>query len=122
MAPQISNNLLAEVTYQLSGPGLNPTDGADATSKLEKLASNLIGAITTIAVIFFIIQIIFAGFGFLSAQGDEKKMEINRTKLTNGILGLVIVVVAVGLGSLIAKILGLDYALDLESMFTNMGL
>lgn len=118
----MSNNLLAATTYKLSGPGLNPATNQEATSMFEKLASNLIGIITIIAVIFFIIQIIFAGYGFLSAQGDEKKMETNRAKLTNGVLGFVIVVVAVGLGTLAAKVLGLDNPLDIESMFTNMGL
>lgn len=116
-----TNKLLA-VTYKLSGPGLNPTSNQEATSMFEKLVSNLIGVITIVAVIFFIIQIIFAGYGFLSAQGDEKKMEINRAKLTNGVLGFFIIVVAVGLGTLISKILGLNNPLDIESMFTSLGL
>jgi hypothetical protein len=37
-------------------------------------------------------------------------------------LGLFIVVIAIGLGTLISKLLGLNNPLDLQTMFTNMGL
>ena len=89
---------------------------------LEKLASNFLGILTVVAVLFFTIQIIFAGYGFISSGGDEKMMETNRQKLTNGVLGLFIVVVSVGLVSLISKLLGLNNPLDLNQMFVNMNL
>jgi hypothetical protein len=37
-------------------------------------------------------------------------------------MGLFVTIIALGLGSLIAKLLGLNNPLDLELMFTNMGL
>lgn len=116
-----TNKLLA-VSYTLEGPGLNPKDGAEATSMFEKFFSNILGVLTIAAVIFFVVQIIIAGYGFISSQGDEKKLEINRSKLTNGVMGLFVTIIALGLGSLIAKLLGLNNPLDLELMFTNMGL
>ena len=119
----LNNKLIADVTYKkLTGPGLIPASGADATSMMERFISQIIGFLTLSAVIFFGIQIILAGYGFISSQGDEKKMEISRSKLTNGILGIFIVIVAVGITSLIAKLLGLDNALNLDQMFKNMGL
>ena len=108
--------------YKIEGPGPNPTDVIDATTKFEKLVSNLIGVLTIVAVLFFAIQIIFAGFSFISSGGDEKVMETSRKKLTNGVLGLFIVVVAVGIGSLIAKLLGLNNIFDINQMFVDMGL
>jgi hypothetical protein len=123
MVPQLPTKLIADVTYHnLSGPGIIPTSNVDATKQFEILVSNIIGVLTIVGVIYFIIQIIFAGYGFISSEGDEKKMEMNRSKLTNGVLGLFIVVVAVGIGSLIAKLLGFDNPLDINSMFTKMGL
>lgn len=117
----VPNKLLA-VQYTLTGPGKVPTSGIEATSMLEKLASQLIGVLTIVAVLFFVIQIIFAGYGFMSSKGDEKIMETNRAKLTNSVLGLFIVVVALGLGSLISKLLGLHNPLDINQIFINMGL
>jgi hypothetical protein len=119
----LPNKLLAQaVEYKISGPGLSPTDNVDATVKIEQIVSNLLGILTLIAVIFFAIQIILAGFGFISSEGDEKKMEANRSKLTNGVLGLFIVIVAVGLGRLISQLLGLNNPFDIQNFFTTLGL
>jgi hypothetical protein len=115
----LTNNLLA---YKISGPGLSPSSGVEATSMFEKFLSQIIGFLTLAAVIFFGIQIILAGYGFISSQGDEKKLELNRSKLTNGVLGIFLVIVAIGITSLIAKLLGLDNPLDLNKMFSLMGL
>jgi len=115
--------LLAQssVNYQLDGPNF-PTSNLDATTRFEKLASNAIGILTIVAVLFFAIQIILAGFGFISSGHNEKEVEANSKKLTNSVLGLLIVVVAVGIGSLIARLLGLNNIFDINQMFINMGL
>lgn len=115
------NKLLA-VQYTLEGPGANPTSGVQATAMLEKYISQLIGIFTIVAVIYFVIQIIFAGYAYLSANGDAGKVEKANKYLTGNLLGLIIVIVAVGIGSLIAKLLGINNPLDIQSMFTNMGL
>lgn len=120
MAP-LTNRLLA-VQYKLEGPGVIPTSDIDATSKFEKYLSQIIGVLTIIAVIYFVIQIIFAGYTFISSTGDVKNMEAARKRLIDSVLGLFIVVVALGLGSLLAKLLGLGSIFDLQKMFTNMGL
>jgi len=117
----VPSKLLA-VKYTLTGPGKVPASGVDATTMLEKLISQIIGILTIVAVIFFVVQIIFAGYGFISSEGDQKKMEDNRHKLTNGVMGLFIVIIAVGIGTLISKLFGLSNPLDLNAMFTNMGL
>jgi hypothetical protein len=119
------NHLLADVSVPhslgtLSGLGVDP--GANGTLTLEKIISQIIGVLTIVAVIFFAIQIIFAGYNFISAQGDEKKYEAARQSLTNGVLGLTVVVIAVGLGSLLASLAGISNVLDLNTMLGNMGL
>jgi hypothetical protein len=96
-------NLLA---YTLTGPGIQPT--SDPAKQVEDILSGVIGFLTIVAVIFFVIQIILAGYGFISGQGDEKKIEMSRKKLTDGILGLTIVVVAFGVGAFITTLLGLQ--------------
>jgi hypothetical protein len=116
------NKLIADKTFDaLQGPGIQP-EGNSAT-QLENILSTAIGFLTVVAVIFFVIQIIIAGYGFISGQGDEKKIEISRKKLTDGILGLTIVVVALGLGALISKLLGLgNNIFDLNSLLGTLGL
>jgi hypothetical protein len=106
----------------MSGPGATLAPGKTYTDKFESIISNTIAILTVVAVIFFVLQIIFAGYAFISSQGDEKKLEIAKDRLTNNVLGLFIVVVAVGLGALIAKLVGLPDILDLNKTFNNMGL
>jgi len=118
----VPNKLLAVVQYDLSGPGKVPTSNVQATTMLEKYISNFIGIFTIVAVIFFVIQIIFGGYAYLSANGDPSKIEKANKHLTGNLLGLLIVIVAVGLGGLIAKLLGIDNPLDIQLMFTNLGL
>jgi hypothetical protein len=108
------NKLLAYTP--LTGPGIQV---GDSTTQLEKVISTVIGFLSVVAVIFFVIQIILAGYGFISASGDEKKMEISRKKITEGIIGLTVVIVALGFGALMASILGLGDIFNLNSV-TNL--
>lgn len=117
----IINKLLA-VDYTLTGPGISPTKEGNATATLEKIISQFIGILSIVAFIWFVIQIILAGYAILSAGGDEKKLESARNRLTNGVLGLTIVVVAYGLGALLAFLLGIQNIFDLNGLLDSMGL
>lgn len=109
--------------YHLEGPGIKPgTTQTESVSKLTSIISSIIGFITIVAFIFFVFQVIFAGYSFISAQGDEKKLEAARSKLTNGILGLTLVVIAFGFTAFIARILGLGDVFNLQQFFTTNSL
>ena len=101
---------------------IKPDPGDDATLQVENILSQVIGFLTVVGVIYFAIQVILAGYSFLSSKGDKAKLEESRKKLTNGILGLTIIVVAVGLSALLASLLGIKDIFDLNKMFENMGL
>lgn len=105
--------IAASQSFNLEGPGIKVTNSA---TQLETIVSTIIGFLSVIAVLFFIFQIIFAGYAFISASGDEKKVEVARKKLTDSILGLTIVVIAFGAGAFLANILGLGNIFDLNSV------
>lgn len=108
----ITKKILA---YSLSGPGIQP--GADPVSSVERILSNLIAFLTVVAVIFFVVQIILAGFSFISSNGDPKLIDTSKKKLTFSIIGLVIVVLAYALTALLSKLLGLGNIFDLSRLF-----
>ena len=110
------------LAYKITGPGIPVSNNADATTKFETYAGQLVGVLTIIGVLFFIAQIIFAGFAFISSQGDEKTMEATRKRLTEAVLGLTLIVIAIGIGTLLATLLGISNVLDINSMFRGMGL
>jgi hypothetical protein len=116
------NTLIADVNIPaLSGPGKAVTVGTGATV-FEKIIGQIIGVLTIVAVIYFIFQVILGGYAFLSSKGDPKAMETARHRITEGVLGLTIVIVAVGLGSLVATLAGITNPLDINALFTQMGL
>lgn len=104
----------------LTGPGI-PV-GSNPTIGLEKIISQVIGVLTIVAFVFFTIQIIFAGYAFLTSEGDEKKIETSRKRLTEGVLGIVVIIVALGFAALIARLAGLGNIFDLDAMLNNMSL
>ena len=100
-----------EVEYKIPIIGIDPT--ADPAKVTENIVSKIIGIITIIAFLYFAFQIIFAGIALISAEGDKNKAETAKKRLTDGILGLTIVVVAMGLASLLATLLGVQNVFDL---------
>ena len=116
----VHNKLLADATYNLQGGGIQVANNAEGAPIMEKIISNVIGILTVFAIIFFVFQIIIAGYSFISSQGDEKKLEAARSRLTNGILGLTIIVIALGIGSLIAYLLGLNNLFDLPTILNSL--
>ena len=114
---QLTTKLLA---YQLTGPGIQPT--ANATGQLEKILSAVIGLMTTIGVIYFAIQVILAGFTMISSQGDPKELEGAKKRLTTNVIGLGIIILAYGLGALIANLLGMRNIFDLTTFFSSTSL
>lgn len=119
----VHNKLLAQVGHDmpdLQSPGIQVDASTGGVSNLEKIISSVIGILSVIAVIYFAIQIILAGYSFLSSQGDEKKLEVARTRLTNGILGLTIVIIALGVASLLASLLGIKDVFDLQTIFSRL--
>jgi len=113
----MNNNLIA---YKLE-PNIEKLKVVgDGVDQLDKIISTVIGVLTLVAFIFFVLQIIFAGYSFISGQGDEKKIESARKRLTDGILGITIVVVAFGITALLAKLMGIDGIFDLTTIFSKI--
>lgn len=84
------------------------TTEAGALTNLELFISNLIGFLTTLAAIFFIIYFFMGAFGWVTSGGDKGKTEKAREQITQGVLGLVLIIAAYAIIGLIGSIIGLD--------------
>lgn len=99
------------------GEGIGPFDpceletGESIITKLANIISQLIGVITIFAGLWFLFQIIYAGFSWLSAGGDPEKISHSRDRITNGFLGLTIVVGALAIMGVIQFFFGIDFLL-----------
>lgn len=113
----MKKNLIAIIKLE-SKVGLQPAN--DGVVELDKIISNAIGILTLVAFIYFVIQVILAGYAFISGQGDEKKVASARKRLTDGVLGITIVVLAFGTTALLAKIMGFGNIFDLSTIIDTI--
>ncbi len=70
--------------------------------------SNIFKFITVAAGIYLIVQIIMAGFDYISASGDAKKTEAAWTKIWQSLLGMVIISAAFIIAGLIGRFTGIN--------------
>lgn len=78
-------------------------------SLFNDVISTIIGFLTVVAGIWFIFLIITAGYQWLSSGGDKAGVTAAREKLTYAITGLVIVVAAFAIVSLIGNLMGIKF-------------
>lgn len=104
-------NLLSLLSDESLGNirGIGPLgDPQEPASLLEKLLSSIIGLMVVGAILWFVIQTIIAGHGFMTAGGDPKAFAEARSRLVNASIGLVVSFVALVLVSVIGNLLGVD--------------
>jgi len=102
----------------ISGAGLGPFgqkpagSGAAALSQVAGTISAIIGFMTVAAGIWFMFEMLFAGYEWISAGGDAKKLESARQRITHGFMGLLIIVGAWALLAVTGQFLGYDILLS----------
>jgi len=94
----------------------NPTTGTAV--KFELLFTKIIAVMTVVAGIWFIFILFIGAIGWMTAGGDKGAVETARKRIANGLTGLVIVVIAIFIASLVGQILGFKI-LDLANFINN---
>lgn len=117
----IISTLLAQRKHSLGGilEGLGPLgksggagglalDIKNATAKFNAVFSTIIGVMTICGGLYFIFQFIIAAYDYLNAGGDMERIKSATRKITQAILGLIVVVAAYAIISLLGRLIGLD--------------
>lgn len=81
---------------------------SDAAGYFTDIISRIIGVMTIIAGIWFIFQFIIGAYGYMTAGGDQKRITDAGSKITNSLIGLVVIVAAYAIISLLGSLLGFD--------------
>jgi hypothetical protein len=89
--------------------GLEGQDAGGAGNIFVDTMTTMVGVLSVIGFIWFTIRVLLAAISWIGAGGDAQKVEDARKKLTNGIIGLVIVVSAVFFVDLVGRIFGVDF-------------
>jgi polyferredoxin len=83
-------------------------ESATVLSTLELWISDIIGIITVLATLFFIVYAFIAAFNWITAAGDKSKIEKAKDRLVWSTLGLILIVASYAIIGLIGGIIGLE--------------
>ncbi len=86
----------------------NKNDTSAVGSTLNKGISTIIGFLTIVAALYFLFQFIIGGYQWIAAGGDKQQTTEARDKITNSMIGLMIIVIATAIVGIIGKLLGLN--------------
>lgn len=118
----MSNNLLAQVPQPIGnigeGEGFGPFNFKGVGNPIAIIAtivSVIIGFITVAAGIYFMFQFFIGGFGWLASSGDKSRLQAAQDRLSHSLIGLIVVVAAYAIMSIIQAVTGLKF-LDLGGL------
>jgi len=118
------NKVLAQKSYDLGPPlegiGTLGTKPFSAGTTITTLLSNVIGFLSIIGFLFFTFQIILAGYKLLGASGDKNKAAEAQQQLTQGIIGVIIIVAAVFVVAGFSKLIGINNILDIKDWIDKL--
>ena len=114
------NKLLAQTTTatdNVFGGGFTPpteaySSGSDTIGGVihnaESLISNIIGFLTILGGIFFIVYFVIAAFSWVTSGGDSGKVGKARDKMSLAVIGMVLLVMSYGIIGLVGTVVGID--------------
>jgi hypothetical protein len=121
------NNLLSQVNFYTGngfvgiGNGALANPGTGAVTVFSNFISQIIGVLTIVAIIWAVFSIITGAISIISSGGDKQALESARKKITTGIIGLIIVLVALLIIELVGYFLGLPDILNIQNLFNLIG-
>lgn len=93
---------------------------ADPGSALETFFSNLLATFTIVGGITFLIYFVIGAFNYITAQGDREKVAKAQRYMSNGLIGLMIVILTWSLVGIVGSLFGIDI-LDLATLVGSLG-
>ncbi|MFH0956077.1 MAG: hypothetical protein V1801_02610 [Candidatus Falkowbacteria bacterium] len=83
-----------EMFKQLDGAGTKAWGQAPGPSGMTSIIQTVISAFLGLLGVIFLVLIIYAGYNWMTAQGDEEKVTVAKNTLTRAVIGLIIIVAA----------------------------
>lgn len=120
--------LLAQLNPRATGIGTYrpPADvyqpgntSATAGQTLNFFISNMVGFLTILGGITFMLYFFFGALQWVLAGSDDGKVETAKKQMTNGAIGLIIIILSYGIIAAIGRIVGLDI-LDPGSLIQSL--
>ena len=97
--------------------GYDPGDSIETASKgLSDIISNIVGLLTIVSGISFLIYFTIGGISWITAGGDTNKVQDAQNKMTNGAIGMIVVVSAWAISWIMGRVLGVNFLNPIETL------
>jgi len=105
-----------------NGEGLGPfaNKTGNPIQSITTGISGVIGFLTVIAVIWFLIQFLIGGISWISSAGDKTKLTEARDRLSNAFIGLLVVVAGWAILALAGQFFGWSDILNPTGMLEKI--
>jgi len=98
---------LAQLTNPVLPEKLGGTGTAQGGSVVGLLVSNIVGIFLIIAALFAFVYLLTGGLQWITSGGEKQQLEQARNKITNAMIGLIIVAGSYALFTLIGNFVGI---------------
>lgn len=92
----------------------------EAGDRFASILTTTIGIFTVIAAIWFTVILLTGAVGIIGAGGNADKVAEARQRITNGLVGLIIVFATIAIVSVAGTILGFGSILDISGAITTL--
>ncbi len=82
--------------------------GFAAPTSIGDLINDILPLIYSIAGILLLLYLIMGGLGLMTSAGDPKKVEASKHRITNAIIGIVIIFASYWIIQLVSTLLGVE--------------
>ena len=108
LAVFLSFLLMPVGVMSVAPPGDLPDPTFTNLDELFEILGTLVGWVMLFVIMVAVVMIIWAGFNFITASGDEAKTKKGKSMLTYALIGVIVVLGVRGLISLAAMVVGVD--------------
>lgn len=98
---------IGEAAYQANVPGALPDKMMSPDRGFGVFVSNIMGAIMVVASLLVLFYLIWGGIEWISAGDDKSKVEKARTRITQAVIGIIVLSSSYALYLAITTFLGL---------------
>lgn len=88
--------------------GLVGKKSSQASFIFADIITSIVGIISVVAIIWFVIIIITGSLSIMTAGGDKNALESAKKKISNGLIGLVGVIIGIFIVQLIGMLFGIN--------------
>lgn len=98
---------------EIEGPGAYNPDKASSeiapyTAGAERLISNVLAFLSIVGAIMFLVYFLLGGINWITAGGDQGKVETAKKYMTGAAIGLIVIAFSYSIAFIVSTVTGID--------------